>query len=78
MLLCTFKDITNPTYAQLINYEDVLNHKEVAKDKDPVISDVQLTKDTSYPVRLVLKGTHQAKLYIDKNADGIWNTGERL
>ncbi|KAA9015519.1 S-layer homology domain-containing protein [Niallia endozanthoxylica] len=63
----TFKNVGAPSYAQTLNYEDFLTYTESAND--PTISGIKLSKSVAQPVRLDNAGN----LYVDKNADGVFN-----
>lgn len=69
----TLKNVSAPTYNQTLNYEDFLTYKSA--DNDPLISGLTLSKDASQPIRLALTAQAGAvgDLYIDKNADGIYD-----
>ena len=62
-----FKNVPAVTYAQTLNYEDFLTDSE--SENDPIISGIKLSKSVAQPVRLAC---WDAKLYVDKNADGIF------
>lgn len=63
----TFKNVTAPTYAQLLNYEDFLSYTKSAND--PVISGLKLSKSVAQPIRLDVEDA-DAPLYIDKDGNG--------
>lgn len=81
----TLKNVANPTYSQTLNYEDFLSYTEAAND--PVISGLTLTKNVAQPIRLDEDGSETntagdtsaiGSLYIDKDADGIFNNDDSL
>lgn len=75
-----FKTIATPTSATNLNYQDILNVTLAAPGKDPVLHGITLTKPTAYPIRLNLGAGagNQGDVYMDKDADGIYDAGERV
>ena len=69
----SLKNVEVPTYAKTLTYKDFLTYKEA--DKDPVISGLTLTKTVAQPIRLDLH-TPAGNLYIDNNANGVFDNGD--
>lgn len=65
----TLKEIVTPAEPRTFNYKDALEYIEGGRD--PVVSGLTLTKNTTYPVRLDITNS-VGNLYIDKNADGVF------
>lgn len=81
----TFKSVSAPTYDQTLTYKNFLTNTQGAAD--PKISGITLTKATSQPIRMALAAgdtntagdaTIVGSLYIDKDADGVFNNDDVL
>lgn len=79
----TLKNVAAPTYAQTLTYKNFLSYQ--AAENDPTISNITLSTSTAQPVRLDLDGgetntalvaSNIGDLYIDKDADGIFNNDD--
>ena len=71
----TWKSLSTPSFADNINYSDVLS--KTGSSNDPIISGITLNKSASQPIRLDIQaGADKGTLYIDKDGDAAYTAAD--
>ncbi|MBU3160884.1 Ig-like domain-containing protein [Clostridium frigoris] len=67
----SWKSVTNPTHAVKYDYTKVLT--TTSSDNDPKVSGINLSKSSSYTIRIQLVDMVSGMLYVDKNGNGTYD-----
>ncbi|HDR4604140.1 S-layer protein EA1 [Bacillus cereus] len=70
-----FKPVQTENFVEKkINIGTVLELEK--SNLDDIVKGINLTKETQHKVRVVKSGAEQGKLYLDRNGDAVFNTGD--